>query len=255
VLRRRARAALTPSPLRGEGWGERRVLAGARLSITNVRSSLTVIPANAGQARSAQNARRAAAPQGRAQRVIQRLFALALPNTQRHWIPAFAGMTSLEGHREGMTSVECRRDEMTGVESHREGMTSGKGRMLARARLSLTNEQVSLTVIPAKAGIQRLFAFALPNTQRHWIPAFAGMTNRECRREGMTSVECRRDEMTSVEGHREGMMSGAGRAVAKAVISPFHPFPRAPAPLLAPQSQRHPWRLPACPGGERRSRA
>ncbi|MFD0326297.1 hypothetical protein [Lysobacter gummosus] len=32
------------------------------------------------------------------------------------------------------------------------------------------------TVIPAKAGIQRLQAFS---HERHWIPAFAGMTRKE----------------------------------------------------------------------------
>ncbi len=33
-----------------------------------------------------------------------------------------------------------------------------------------------LTVIPAKAGIQRLAAVRPRKSERHWIPAFAGMT-------------------------------------------------------------------------------
>jgi len=36
-----------------------------------------------------------------------------------------------------------------------------------------------MIVIPAKAGIRRLHGFDAPESemQRHWIPAFAGMTD------------------------------------------------------------------------------
>ena len=50
---------------------------------------------------------------------------------------------------------------------------SVKGTLRAKPKATKENEPV----IPAKAGTQRL-----QTTQRHWIPAFAGMTKREKRR-------------------------------------------------------------------------
>ncbi len=48
----------------------------------------------------------------------------------------------------------------------------GKDRVLAE-------KLIALTVIPAKAGIQRLSAMRPEMNESHWIPAYAGMTMRE----------------------------------------------------------------------------
>ncbi len=85
---------------------------------------------------------------------------LSTPDAQRTWVPAFAGMTD-------------------------------RARLTDGAFTRITGAANTHFVIPAKAGIQVNCAVNLlqnqlsnmPDTQRAWVPAFAGMTDDEA---GMT---------------------------------------------------------------------